>query len=135
MKPTKCQKMASTKDPKKFKPSCKPNGDFQAKQCLPAVMAGAAGTHCWCSLKNGKIIPDTIHSSAKFPKYNCARHAGKMIKFLSMYSNAAYIATCLGASHSKSLEFHLVPLTQCGGTNFKALTVFLFPKIVHLPFF
>jgi len=75
VKPTKCQKMASTKDPKKFKPSCKPNGDFQAKQCLPAVIAGAAGTHCWCSLKNGKIIPDTIHSSATFPKYNCDRHA------------------------------------------------------------
>ena len=35
----------------------------------------------------------------------------------------------LGASHSKSLEFLLVLLTQDGGTNFKALTVFLFPKI------
>ena len=41
----------------------------------------------------------------------------------------------LGASHSKSFEFLLVPLTQCGGTNFKALTIFLFPKIGHLPFF
>ena len=41
----------------------------------------------------------------------------------------------LGASHSKSLEFLLVPLTKDGGTYFKALTVFLFPKIVCLPFF
>ena len=40
----------------------------------------------------------------------------------------------LGASHSKSFEFILVPLIQCGGTNFKAFTVFLFPKIGHLPF-
>jgi len=75
VKPTKCQKMASTKDAKKFKPACKQNGDFKAKQCLPAAIAGAAGTHCWCSMPDGKIIPDTIHSSAKFPKYNCARHA------------------------------------------------------------
>ena len=41
----------------------------------------------------------------------------------------------LGASHSKSLEFLLVPLTNDGETNFKALTVFLFSKIVYLPFF
>ena len=41
----------------------------------------------------------------------------------------------MGASHSKSLESHLVPLTSDGGTNFKALTVFLFPKMVYLPFF
>ena len=41
----------------------------------------------------------------------------------------------LGASDSKSLEFPLVPLTKDGGTYFKALTVFLFPKIVYLPFF
>ena len=40
----------------------------------------------------------------------------------------------LGASHNKSLEFLLVPLTQCGGTNFKALTIFPFPQIGHLPF-
>ena len=30
----------------------------------------------------------------------------------------------LGASHSKSFEFLLVPLTQCGGTNLKAITTF-----------
>ena len=40
----------------------------------------------------------------------------------------------LGASHSKSLEFLLVPLTQNGGTNFKVLTVFLFQKIIYLLF-
>ena len=80
VKPTKCQKMAASKDAKKFKPACKPNGDFKAKQCLPAAIAGAAGTHCWCSMPDGKIIPDTIHSSAKFPKYNCAKHAGKKKK-------------------------------------------------------
>ena len=40
----------------------------------------------------------------------------------------------LGASHSKSFEFLLVPLTQCKGTNFKALTIFHFPKIGRLIF-
>ena len=37
-------------------------------------------------------------------------------------------------SHSKSFEFLIVLLTQCGGTNFKALTIFPFPQIGHLPF-
>ena len=41
----------------------------------------------------------------------------------------------LGASHSKSLEFLLVPLTQDGRTNFEALTLFLFQKTFYLPFF
>ena len=42
--------------------------------------------------------------------------------------------TPLGASHSKSFEFLLVLLNQCGGTNFKALTIFHSPKIGHFSF-
>ena len=38
----------------------------------------------------------------------------------------------LVASHSKSLEFLLVPLTHDGRINFKALTVFSFFKIKSL---
>ena len=37
-----------------------------------------------------------------------------------------YLPSHLSASHSKKLEVLLVLLTQDGGTNFKALTVFLF---------
>ena len=43
--------------------------------------------------------------------------------------------SCLGASHTKNFEILFVPLTQCGGTNLRALAFFLFPKIGHLPFF
>ena len=41
----------------------------------------------------------------------------------------------LGASDSKSFEFLLVPLSQCKGTNFKAIFVLFFLRIGYLPFF
>ena len=72
--------MAASTSPQKFTPKCKKNGDFEAKQCLPPASVLYEGTHCWCSMPDGKIIPDTMHSNSKFPKFDCQRFTGKKKK-------------------------------------------------------
>ena len=74
------------------------------------------------------IIEDPSHTVPSPTRYCTEFHRYAKWRKLALLQR-------LGASHTKNFEFLLVPLTQCGGTNFKALTIFLFPKIGHLPFF
>jgi len=65
-KKTKCQKKAGR--PKGFKPKCDPNGDFSAMQCLNK-------NFCWCSLRDGTVIPMTLHNKKQpKPANYCHKH-------------------------------------------------------------
>lgn len=54
-----------------FKAECDDQGNFKPVQC----MTGPTGVKmCWCSLANGGLIPDTVHSPVVGPTPDCRRH-------------------------------------------------------------
>merc|ERR1712121_474139 len=71
-----------------FKAECDEQGNFKPVQC----MTGPTGVKmCWCSLANGGLIPDTVHSPVVGPTPDCRRHIN-----LSYHCKAggAYACAC-----------------------------------------
>jgi len=61
-----CSRRAATKG---FKPKC--NGkSFHEVQCMVKT------EFCWCSMKDGLLVPNTVHNKNLKKKFNCAAHSG-----------------------------------------------------------
>jgi len=64
-KPCTEKALEATKAKSAFVPTCKPDGNFQALQCV--------GRFCWCAASKGQTIPRTFHLKGKNAP-NCANH-------------------------------------------------------------